>query len=385
MTQAHLLHGVGDAQRLRAVDQVRHPRLHVAEPAAARADVAEDHEGGGAALPAFADVRAVGLLADGVEGLRAHQALDAPVARAARGLDLQPRRLARPERHHVVCLRGSPRLRPGARDVQARVGHAASSIPISSPHVGDPERLAAVRDAELAAHDVHEPVHVEGRAELARDGRHAAVLDAAGNDPLERLQVVVHVDREAVRRHAAAHVHADRGDLARLVRPHPGQAVDRPGLDAHVGERGDDRCLHAAHVLVHVVAVGPQAHDRIADQLPGAVIGDPAAPVGLGDVDALGAVPLLAHRQLARLHASPPRVDRRVLEQQQHVGHGARLPRLLQPLLHLERLPVGDQAAAVAPDLSHRRTIVPGAPSRHPGSAPRRPRRGPGDRTTGTG
>ena len=43
-------------------------------------------------------------------------------------------------------------------------------------------------------------------------------------------------------------------DLARLVRPHAGQPLDRAGLDADVGERGDDRALHAADVLVHVVA-----------------------------------------------------------------------------------------------------------------------------------
>ena len=63
--------GDRDPQRLRAVDQVGLPVLHVAKAAAARADVAEDHEGGGAALPALADVGAVRLLADGVQALLA--------------------------------------------------------------------------------------------------------------------------------------------------------------------------------------------------------------------------------------------------------------------------------------------------------------------------
>ena len=57
----------GDAGRLERIVPRRLPGLHVAEAAAAGARVAEDHEGRGPTLPAFADVRAGGLLADGVE------------------------------------------------------------------------------------------------------------------------------------------------------------------------------------------------------------------------------------------------------------------------------------------------------------------------------
>ena len=228
-------------------------------------------------------------------------------------------------------------------------------------------RQPRVGDAELAAHDVHEAVHVELRVELPRHRRHAAVVDSAGHDPLERLEVVVDVDREAVGRDAAAHVHADRRDLARLVRPHAGQPLDRPGRDADVGQRGDDRALHAADVLVHVVPVGLQAHDRVADELARPVVGHATAAVGVDDVDPLGAVPVLAHRQLGGLRAPPARVDRRMLEQQQHVLHAARLARRLELLLQRKRLGVGDQPLADAPELAggvclrHRQPIVPGA------------------------
>ena len=44
-----------------------------------RADVAEDHERGGAVLPALADVRAVRFLADGMEVELAHQLLEPEV------------------------------------------------------------------------------------------------------------------------------------------------------------------------------------------------------------------------------------------------------------------------------------------------------------------
>src|SRR6185503_14933553 len=90
-----------------------------------------------------------------------------------------------------------------------------------------------------------EGVQVLLGAELARQGGHAARLDPAGHDPLERLQVVVDVDREAVRGDAAVDVDADRGDLTPGRRPDAGQAVDQTGLDVPVGERGDDRLLHS--------------------------------------------------------------------------------------------------------------------------------------------
>src|SRR3712207_9085118 len=58
---------------------------HVAEAAAPRARVAEDHERRGAALPALADVGAGRLLTDGVEVLVLDQLRQRAVARAAGG------------------------------------------------------------------------------------------------------------------------------------------------------------------------------------------------------------------------------------------------------------------------------------------------------------
>ena len=114
VAQAHLLHLVRDAQRLERVVPGRHPRLDVAEPAAAGADVAEDHEGRRAALPALADVGAVRLLADRVQVVGLDRLLQLAVGRAAGRGDLEPRRLALAER---------PPLDPGrAAGVGARAG-----------------------------------------------------------------------------------------------------------------------------------------------------------------------------------------------------------------------------------------------------------------------
>ena len=62
--------------------------------AVARAHVAQDHEGRRRVLPALADVRAAGLLADGMEVPLAHAVLEAHVVRAAGRANLEPRRLA---------------------------------------------------------------------------------------------------------------------------------------------------------------------------------------------------------------------------------------------------------------------------------------------------
>src|SRR5262245_24390957 len=71
----------------------------VAERAAARADVAEDHEGRRALAEAFGDVRAGRLLADGVQLLRAQDVLDLVEARVrAGGAHADPRGLHQPRR-----------------------------------------------------------------------------------------------------------------------------------------------------------------------------------------------------------------------------------------------------------------------------------------------
>ena len=122
-----------------------------------------------------------------------------------------------------------------------------------------------------------ECVHVLLAAELAADRGHPHVVDRARDDPLERLEVVVHVHGEPVRRDPAAHVDADRADLPRLAarqtaradrralradlarldrrlarRPHAGEAFEDLGGDAEVAERSDHRPLERPDVGVDV-------------------------------------------------------------------------------------------------------------------------------------
>ena len=64
---AELGDGVGDAGGVGVVDGLGAALGHGAEAAAAGAQIAEHHEGGGFTVPALADVGALGGLADGVE------------------------------------------------------------------------------------------------------------------------------------------------------------------------------------------------------------------------------------------------------------------------------------------------------------------------------
>jgi hypothetical protein len=88
--EAHLLGGVGHAMRLVEVQLRGLTGEHGAEAARTGTDVAEDHERGGAVVPALADVRAAGLLAHRVEVEAAHGLLDIPVDLAVGDARLQP-------------------------------------------------------------------------------------------------------------------------------------------------------------------------------------------------------------------------------------------------------------------------------------------------------
>ena len=92
--QLHERQALRHAARFVGVEDRRTPGLHVAEAARARARVTEDHDGGSAAAPAFAHVRAACFLADGVQPMLVDDALQALVARTARHTRAQPVRLA---------------------------------------------------------------------------------------------------------------------------------------------------------------------------------------------------------------------------------------------------------------------------------------------------
>ena len=93
VAQGELGDGLGHARRLLDVVRRGTPVGDGAVGAVPGADVAQDHEGGGAVLPALADVGAVRLLAHGVQLQLTHELLEAQVVVATGGLHLEPLRL----------------------------------------------------------------------------------------------------------------------------------------------------------------------------------------------------------------------------------------------------------------------------------------------------
>ena len=93
--EIHLRHGVGDAGGFAEVELCGTASLDRAEIAGARADVAEDHHGGGAAGPAFAEVGALRALADGVQFVLVDELAGGVVAGAGRQFGSEPGGLAR--------------------------------------------------------------------------------------------------------------------------------------------------------------------------------------------------------------------------------------------------------------------------------------------------
>ena len=161
---------LGDPPRLVVVEPGRPAGLHVAEAAGPGAGVAEDHDRGGALVPALPDVRAVGLLADGVEVQAAEQALEVVVvlARGHPGLDPvgvpAQRRAPSARRPTAAAAHGDRDRLVGAVAVAARAGrleHGELAAPSgaslrAASRAGRPERVAQPvlerrgREAELA-------------------------------------------------------------------------------------------------------------------------------------------------------------------------------------------------------------------------------------------
>ncbi len=104
--EIHQRDRIGDVARFGMIE----PALRIAgadraEPARARAHLAHQHQGRGAAAPAFADVRAFRFGADRVQLVAAHDVTHFLELAATRQPHAQPRRLALDAAHQAVGVR----------------------------------------------------------------------------------------------------------------------------------------------------------------------------------------------------------------------------------------------------------------------------------------
>ena len=94
VSQAHPRDRVGDPLRFAEVQRLRAARVDLAEVAPARAGPAAEQERRLAILPAFVDIGAAGLLADGVQSLSVDEVFELAVFGAEASANLDPGRLA---------------------------------------------------------------------------------------------------------------------------------------------------------------------------------------------------------------------------------------------------------------------------------------------------
>ena len=108
------------------------------------------------------------------------------------------------------------------------------------------------------------------------------MLKTAREDALETREVGRNVQRETVRRDATRYTHADRADLRGVaiwqIDPHARLPALRARRDAVAGECVAHRVLDRAHVPDEVVPLA-ERDDRIANELPRAVVGDVATTI----------------------------------------------------------------------------------------------------------
>ena len=136
------------------------------------------------------------------------------------------------------------------------------------------------------------------------------------------------------------------GNRATRKRPDAGAARDPPGGHAVLACDADQHFLKPAHIVDHAQAsavgelVPAEVEDGIADQLPGAVIGDVAAALDRVHVDAARGQFSIGGRDEAAPAADEAAAaqgeHRRMLEQQQHIADLAGAAQLDELLLQLE-------------------------------------------------
>ena len=138
--------------------------------------------------------------------------------------------------------------------------------------------------------------------------RHLQAGVAAGIDALERFEIHVHVEREAVVAGAAADADAHARDLP-AVDIHARRVLAALGGDAEARAVGDDGALERGHEIAHAEARAADVDEWIDHELAGTVIGHLPAAIDLDHGDVAGG------EHVARVGVQAQREHRRMLEQ----------------------------------------------------------------------
>src|SRR5262249_35271389 len=136
---------------------------------------------------------------------------------------------------------------------------------------------------------------------------------------------------------------------ANLFSSDPGarQSFNAMRGNAVIGADANHDLFEIANVPMHIASVGTQIEDRISDDLAGAVICHVAAATGFMHLDALHRKLPLGGRDM-RTTVTPDAESnhRRMLKQEQQIGHAAGTTLFNDVLLQFERLAVGTKPEA---------------------------------------
>src|SRR6185503_3078035 len=202
-----------------------------------------------------------------------------------------------------------------------------------------------------------------------------AIRDAARNNQLEIFQPGVDVEREPMARDPAGDANADRTNLF-SPDPRARQAFNAMRRDGIVGANANHHLFKIANVSMHIAPVGTQIENRVADDLPGSVIGHIAPATGFVHLDAMHRKLVLGGGDMrAAVTADAKGNHSGMLEEEEQIGNAAGATVFNERLLQVERIVVWNTPEAAdfedprrrrAGVSSRWRQSIPGVVSRRP-------------------
>ena len=146
-----------------------------------------------------------------------------------------------------------------------------------------------------------------------------------------------------MRGHPAGDSNADRGDLV-VADPDTALPFFAGRRDSEVGDGPNQHFLQLGHILTNVAGPFAKMEDRIADDLPGTVVGDVAAARRFEKADSGGAKRLRSGQEISHIAAAPECDDGGMLEEQELIVQCVALTHLDKFLLHPHSIFIRDDA-----------------------------------------
>lgn len=148
---------------------------------------------------------------------------------------------------------------------------------------------------------------------------HGDIGKAAGADPLKRLQGVVHVEGQSVKRDAVADGDAETSQLF-VAYPNAAAAGISAGIDTEMAGGADHHLFQGVDPIHYLPASRREVDQGISDQLPGPVVGHRSASFHGKHGDPLILKEFSGHAKMLRSAAAPVGQDGKMFDKEKHVS-----------------------------------------------------------------